>query len=62
MRYKFFELKPEAYFVTNGGLQRGIMSFAPLLVMKLSKWTLLFYKHIPFEYLMFALISMLSHI
>ncbi len=62
MRYKFFELKPEAYFVTNGGLQRGIMSFAPLLVMKLSKWTLLFYKHIPFEYLMFACISMLSHI
>lgn len=62
MRYKFFELKPEAYFVINGGLQRGVMSFAPLLVMKLSKWTLLFYKHIPFEYLIFALVSLLSHL
>ncbi len=62
MRYKFFELKPEAYFVINGGLQRGITSFVPLLALKLSKWTLLFYRHTPFEYLIFMFVSILSHI
>ena len=62
MRYKFFDIKPEAYFVINGGLQRGITSFVPLLTMKVSKWTLLLYKHVPVEYLIFALISVLSHI
>jgi len=62
LRYKFFELDKTGYFMTNGGLQQALLGVLSLLILKMGKWSLLFYKHVPIEFLFFAAVSFISKI
>lgn len=62
IRHKIFEPTSSSYSLANGGLQQSLLSVSTFAVLKMSKWSLFFYNHFSFEFVLFAVVSLISKV